>query len=76
MRLLGVLRQRSRPLFRGAQVNEELAGELALHLEQLIFSVHARRGEMESVGQENFRDWQAANPVFQAWPSPSSPRPP
>ena len=165
MRLLRVLRQRARSLFRGARVDADLANELALHLEQLtrenmasgmdpaaarlaarramggvaqiaeqcrdqrriawltdlrkdaafawrmlrkspgftvlalatlglgvgaciavyalaeslllrslpypsperlvaIFSVHARRGEMESVGQADFRDWQAANTVF------------
>ena len=28
-----------------------------------IYSVHARRGELESVGQEDFRDWQASNTV-------------
>lgn len=30
-----------------------------------IYSVHARRGELESVGGEDFRDWQAANTVFE-----------
>jgi len=30
-----------------------------------IYSVHARRGSLESVGQEDFRDWQAANTVFE-----------
>ena len=30
-----------------------------------IYSVHARRGELESVGQEDFRDWQASNTVFE-----------
>ena len=29
-----------------------------------IYSVHVKRGEMESIGQEDFRDWQAANTVF------------
>ena len=166
MRLLRVFRRRARSLFRGAQVDRELASELAYHLEQLtqeniaagmdagearrlarralggtaqiaeqcrdqrrlgwltdlrkdvqyawrmlrkspgftalavvtlalgvgasiavytlaeslllralpypspdrltaIYSVHARRGEMESIGQEDFRDWQAANTVFE-----------
>ena len=30
-----------------------------------IYSVHARRGELESIGQEDFRDWQASNNVFE-----------
>ncbi len=30
-----------------------------------IYSVHARRGQLESIGQEDFRDWQAANTVFE-----------
>lgn len=30
-----------------------------------IYSVHVRRGQSESVGQEDFRDWQAANTVFE-----------
>jgi len=30
-----------------------------------IYSVHVRRGELESVGQEDFRDWQASNTVFE-----------
>jgi putative ABC transport system permease protein len=29
-----------------------------------IYSVHARRGELENIGMEDFRDWQAANTVF------------
>jgi predicted permease len=29
-----------------------------------IYSVHVQRGEPEAVGQENFRDWQSANTVF------------
>jgi len=166
MRLLRVFRQRVRSLFRGAQVDSELANELQVHLEQLtkeniasgmepgdarmaacralggiaqieeqcrdqrrvswltemakdiryawrmlrkspgftalavitlafgvgasvavytlaeamvfrslpfpapdrlvaIYSVHVLRGESESIGQEDFRDWQAANTVFE-----------
>ena len=30
-----------------------------------IYSVHVRRGSLESIGQEDFRDWQAANTVFE-----------
>jgi len=30
-----------------------------------IYSVHARRGTLESIGQEDFRDWQASNTVFE-----------
>ena len=30
-----------------------------------IYSVHVRRGSMENIGQEDFRDWQAANTVFE-----------
>ena len=30
-----------------------------------IYSVHVKRGESESIGQEDFRDWQAANTVFE-----------
>jgi predicted permease len=30
-----------------------------------IYSVHVQRGQPESVGQENFRDWQSANTVFE-----------
>jgi len=30
-----------------------------------IYSVHVRRGEWENIGQEDFRDWQAANTVFE-----------
>jgi putative ABC transport system permease protein len=30
-----------------------------------IYSVHVKRGEMENIGQEDFRDWQAANSVFE-----------
>lgn len=31
-----------------------------------IYSVHARRGELESIGQEDFRDWRASNNVFES----------
>jgi len=30
-----------------------------------IYSVHQRRGSTENIGQEDFRDWQAANTVFE-----------
>jgi putative ABC transport system permease protein len=30
-----------------------------------IYSVHVLRGESENIGQEDFRDWQAANTVFE-----------
>jgi len=30
-----------------------------------LYSVHARRGELENIGQEDFRDWQYANTVFE-----------
>jgi len=30
-----------------------------------IYSVHALRGTSESIGQEDFRDWQATNTVFE-----------
>lgn len=30
-----------------------------------IYSVHVRRGSLEAIGQEDFRDWQAANTVFE-----------
>ena len=30
-----------------------------------VYSVHVQRGEPENVGQENFRDWQSANTVFE-----------
>jgi|SRR5579872_1338937 len=30
-----------------------------------LYSVHERRGQFESIGQEDFRDWQAANSVFE-----------
>jgi len=30
-----------------------------------IYSTHVNRGQLESIGQEDFRDWQAANTVFE-----------
>lgn len=71
MRMLRVLRQRARSLFRGARVDVELASELAFHLEQLtrenvaagMAEEEARRAARRTLGglaqfEEQCRDYR------------------